>query len=162
MPSRKKSSVRRQRRNSTTSRGDAELPWVIQKSSRNGSESSQDSSWSDLLGSMQGLSIHKATISRPSPSPAGSDRPSQILQDFFSDAGSNSSRDSTLSIKEQKLALWQAILVTVGLCEGVDGATAMPNVKRPNTFQLVVCLYLRASQHVRNSSENTCSSISRT
>lgn len=100
-------------------------------SCQSSSDDSQDSSWSDLLGSMQSLNINNGTSTR---SRAGSDSSSQPLNDFFSDSGAFSSTSSSLGTKGQKLALWQAILITVGLCEPQHGTTAMTNLKRPKHF----------------------------
>lgn len=64
---------------------------------------------------------------------AGSES-SQIIADFFSDAGSfSSSVHSEFDAAEAKLALWQAILVAVGYCEGHHGEI-VKDVNRPPHF----------------------------
>lgn len=64
---------------------------------------------------------------------AGSES-SQVIADFFSDAGSfSSSVQSEYDATEAKLALWQAILVAVGYCEGVHGEI-VKDIKKPPHF----------------------------
>lgn len=59
---------------------------------------------------------------------------SRVISDFFSDSGSfSSSLHSEFDAAEAKLALWQAILVGVGLCQGVQGEI-VTDVKRPPHF----------------------------
>lgn len=68
-------------------------------------------------------------------SSAGSDSSSQLLMAFFSESGDSvpASDSSSLDARAYKLALWQAILVTVGVCESSEGVI-MPGLKRPAHF----------------------------
>lgn len=65
---------------------------------------------------------------------SGTECASRVILDFFSDSGSFSSTlHSDFDATEAKLAFWQAILVAVGLCEGIQGEIAS-NVKKPPHF----------------------------
>lgn len=77
----------------------------------------------------------QARLLSPGASTTSSESSSQLLMAFFSDAGDSipASNLSSLDVKSYKLALWQAILVTVGVCESDEGVV-MPGIKRPAHF----------------------------
>lgn len=65
----------------------------------------------------------------------GSESSSQLLMAFFSESEDSAPASdlSSLDGRSYKLALWQAILVTVGVCESEEGIV-MPGLKRPAHF----------------------------
>lgn len=76
----------------------------------------------------------ESSASGMSISDSGTESASRVISDFFSDSGSfSSSLHSEFDATEAKLALWQAILVGVGLCQGVQGEI-VTDVKRPPHF----------------------------
>lgn len=83
--------------------------------------------------SSSGESFTSTTTGRTG-SPSGSESSSQLLFAFFSASASESEAAASLDGKAYKLALWQAILVTVGVCESTEGTVAMPGLLRPAHF----------------------------
>ncbi|KAK9898261.1 hypothetical protein P389DRAFT_31340 [Cystobasidium minutum MCA 4210] len=127
----------RSRNPSSSSSSTSDL--LTQAGSKTPSNKSTSSSIStgNLLGSsflhVPGSASRASALSSGA-STAGSESSSQVLADFISESGSYSDPiSSSLDRRAYKLAVWQAILVTVGLCESDEG-TVMPGLKRPAHF----------------------------
>lgn len=74
----------------------------------------------------------------------------QILADFLHQRGSFAKDSPSFGSKAQKLSLWQAILVKVGLCYDGFGTPALPGLARPSNFPKVAMALPTSLRGCRN------------